>query len=260
LSGAAADPTLCVGLVGSPNAGKTTLFNALTGLRAKVANYPGVTVERRQGAAQGLGRSAVVVDLPGTYSLDALSPDEEVVSRVLDGEIDQAPDALVIVADACSLERSMLFVGQVLRRDVPACLALTMIDELHARGGELDIPRLEQALGIPVCGVVGHKGIGLAALRELLREPASWPAFPYAVSWGTRGSASRRCASSCASLRAGRGLRFLHRRTRSPARAGRIRCSPVPSRGARARAPPPNESIASCCTRCGEHSSSPQSW
>ncbi len=178
MSAAAADPTLRLGLVGSPNAGKTTLFNALTGLRAKVANYPGVTVDRREGIALHLGRSAIVIDLPGTYSLDALSPDEAVVGRVLDGELDTAPDALVIVADACSLERSMLFIGQVLRRNIPACLALTMTDELHARGGELDIPRLEQALGIPVRGVVGHKGLGLGALRELLRDPSSWPRPP----------------------------------------------------------------------------------
>jgi ferrous iron transport protein B len=170
-------PALRLGLLGSPNSGKTTLFNALTGLRARVGNYPGVTVERREGYAD-VGRPAVVVDLPGTYSLDPLSPDEEVVNRVLDGDLAERPDALVIVADACTLERSLLFVAQVLRRDHPACLVLTMTDELKARGGAIDIPRLERALGIPVVSVIGHRGHGLEALRELLGRPESWSRPP----------------------------------------------------------------------------------
>jgi ferrous iron transport protein B len=171
---AGAEGVLRLGLVGAPNSGKTTLFNALTGLRGRVGNYPGVTVERREGDAKLSGRRAVVVDLPGTYSLDALSPDEEVVNRVIDGEIQGAPDALVVVADACTLERSLAFVAQVLRHQRPTCLVLTMTDELAARGGRLDLPRLERALGIPVVGVVGHKGLGLAELERLLAHPESW--------------------------------------------------------------------------------------
>jgi ferrous iron transport protein B len=172
------EAALRIGLIGSPNSGKTTLFNALTGLRAKVGNYPGVTVERREGQARVGGSRVVVVDLPGTYSLDPVSPDEEVVSRVLDGELAEPPDALLMVADACSLERSLMVLGQVLRRDLPTALVLTMTDELHARGGELDVPHLERALGIPVRSVIGHRGLGMGAVRELLEDPSAWERPP----------------------------------------------------------------------------------
>jgi len=178
----AVDPPLRLGLVGSPNAGKTTLFNALTGLRARVGNYPGVTVERREGTLDLEGRRGTVIDLPGSYSLDPISADEAVVLQVLDGAIADvpAPDALLIVADACSLERSLLLVGDVLRRELPACLVVTMLDELAARGGTVDLARLEAALGIPVVGVVGHRGLGLERLRKLLAAPGDWARPPIA--------------------------------------------------------------------------------
>ena len=185
---AAATPPLRLGLLGSPNSGKTTLFNALTGLRARVGNYPGVTVERREGSLS-LGRPAVIVDLPGTYSLDPLSPDEAVVNRVLAGEAAPPPDALVAVADACSLERSLLFIAQLLAQDRPTCLVLTMSDELEARGGRLDVPRLEAALGIPVVGVVGHKGRGIKQLRELLASPENWSRPPIPPAQDAQGRA-----------------------------------------------------------------------
>ena len=172
-----AEARMRLGLIGSPNAGKTTLFNALTGLSAKVGNYPGVTVERREGRVRVGAREHVVLDLPGTYSLDPISPDEAIVTQVLDGEVEgiEAPDALIVVADACSLERSLLLIGQVLRRQQPTCLVVTMIDELEARRGRLDIARLSQLLGIPVVGVVGHRGVGLDELRALFDAPERWP-------------------------------------------------------------------------------------
>jgi ferrous iron transport protein B len=169
-------PAIRLGLLGSPNSGKTTLFNALTGLRARVGNYPGVTVERREGEIAVDGHRLVVVDLPGAYSLDPLSPDEAVVAQMIAGELPgvEPPDGLVVTADACSLERSLLLVAQALRLGLPCCLALTMVDELQARGGRLDLDRLSDALGIPVVPLVGHRGIGLDRLRRLMEDPGSW--------------------------------------------------------------------------------------
>jgi ferrous iron transport protein B len=169
-------PSLVFGLLGSPNAGKTTLFNALTGMRARVGNYPGVTVERRE-AELVLGNTrAVLIDLPGTYGLTPISADEAVVNDVLNGKTEGVakPDALIMVVDACSLSRSLPFLGEAIRLERPMCVVLTMLDELAARRGKLDIERLEASLGVPVVGVVGHRGRGLGALRRLLGDPTSW--------------------------------------------------------------------------------------
>jgi ferrous iron transport protein B len=176
----AAEATVRLGLIGSPNSGKTTLFNALTGLRARVGNYPGVTVERREGDVASNGERVRVIDLPGTYSLAPLSEDEAVVRRVLDGSIAEVPppDGLVLTVDATSLERGLVFVAEVLRLERPVCLVLTMMDELAARGGRIDVAKLADALGVPVVGVVGHRGLGLAELRKLLPHPERWTRPP----------------------------------------------------------------------------------
>jgi ferrous iron transport protein B len=179
MSATALDPGATVfGLLGSPNAGKTTLFNALTGLRARVGNYPGVTVERREARLDLGGGEATLIDLPGTYGLEPISADEAVVGDVLEGRIEGAPqpEALIVVADACSLSRTLPFIGESLLLGRPVCVVLTMLDELAARGGVIDLPRLEAALGVPVVGVVGHRGRGLDALRHLLSDPAEWSA------------------------------------------------------------------------------------
>jgi ferrous iron transport protein B len=170
-------PAVSVALVGSPNAGKTTLFNHLCGVRAKTANYPGVTVSRREAKVHLEGRDLALVDLPGTYSLTPISPDEQVVVDSLHGHIAgvDAPDALLVVADATTLERSLLLVADVLALGLPTALVLTMVDEVAARGGSLDLDALSRALGIPVVGVVGHRGVGMDAVRDLLRAPESWP-------------------------------------------------------------------------------------
>jgi ferrous iron transport protein B len=166
-----------VALVGSPNSGKTTLFNALTGARARTANFAGVTVERREGQLAGAERPVSVLDLPGAYSLHADSPDEAIVGDVLAGRRadEPAPDALLVVLDGTTLERGLGLLAQVLQLRLPTALAITMIDEVRARGGALDLDRLARILGIPVRAVVGHRGIGIDELERLLETPESWP-------------------------------------------------------------------------------------
>jgi ferrous iron transport protein B len=169
-----------VALVGSPNAGKTSVFNHLTGLHAKTGNYPGVTVGRSVGTTKVDGVTVAIEDLPGTYSLDPISPDEQVVTDLLAGEyhnIDR-PDAAVLVADATTLRRSITLVGQVLRLDLPCLLALTMGDELTSRGGSIDVEALSTGLGIPVTAVVANRGSGIGALRAQLASFDRWQRPP----------------------------------------------------------------------------------
>ena len=163
-------------LIGAPNAGKTSLFNRLTGLRAKTGNYPGVTVTRTIGRARVGGRDVVIEDLPGTYSLNPISPDEQVVVDALRGELDgvKAADALLIVADATTLRRSMAFIAEAMRQERPAALILTMVDELRARGGSLNIPALERAVGIPVREVMAATGRGVDEVSQLMANPEAW--------------------------------------------------------------------------------------
>jgi len=165
-----------IGLLGSPNSGKTTLFNALTGLRAKTGNYPGVTVDRRAGTAACPDGAVKLLDLPGTYSLNAMSQDEAIAVQAMRGEIEgEKPlDGVVMVADATTLERSLPLLGEAMLQGLPLCLVLTMVDELKARGGELDLFRLQNELGIQVIPVVGNRGLGLDDLRALLPSPESW--------------------------------------------------------------------------------------
>lgn len=165
-----------IAIAGSPNSGKTTLFNALTGLRMKTGNYAGVTVDRREGQVPTPSGPVVLVDLPGTYSLHAISEDEAVAVRVLEGRLGEGrPDAVVVVADVTSLDRSLPMLAEILHLGLPTLLCLTMIDELKARGGELDVPLLSRELGIPVVGVVGNKGLGVDDLRSRLHAPSEWP-------------------------------------------------------------------------------------
>jgi ferrous iron transport protein B len=169
-----------IALVGSPNAGKTSIFNGLTGLRAKTGNYPGVTVARFVGTCRVGADTYLIEDLPGTYSLEPISPDEQILVDVLDGRQAGAarPDALLVVADATTLRRSLGLVAQVLQRGLPTCVVVTFTDELTYRQGRLDVEALAQALGVPVLPVLGHRGRGLTELRQQL---AGWPDWPVPV-------------------------------------------------------------------------------
>jgi ferrous iron transport protein B len=169
-----------IALLGSPNAGKTTIFNRLTGLRARTANYPGVTVTRSEGMARTPLGTIAVEDVPGTYSLTAMSPDEQVVIDLLDGTLEgcPAPDGIVVVLDATTLRRSMTLAAQALQLGRPTLVAVTMLDELAARGGQVDIPALADALGVTVIGVTAPRGIGIDELRGHLDEPQHWPVAP----------------------------------------------------------------------------------
>ncbi|MFF9061300.1 ferrous iron transporter B [Streptomyces sp. NPDC014882] len=166
-----------IALVGAPNSGKTSVFNGLTGLRAKTGNYPGVTVSRFVGTCRTGPHRQVIEDLPGTYGLEPISPDERITVDVLDGRLEGAerPDALLVVADATTLRRSLGFVAQVLARGLPACVVVTFTDELARRQGSLDTDAFARALGVPVLPVIGHRGYGIARLRELLTTWRAWP-------------------------------------------------------------------------------------
>ena len=171
-----AKATLRVALVGAPNSGKTALFNALTGARQKVANFPGVTVERKEGAATTPGgRRLQVVDLPGTYSLRARSPDEEVTRDVVLGRLpgEALPDLLVCVADATNLRLVLRLILELRQVGRPMVLALNMIDIAERHGFAIDIPRLSAELGLPVTTTVATRRRGLDALLTQVEAAAS---------------------------------------------------------------------------------------
>lgn len=162
-----------VALVGNPNAGKSALFNALTGARQKVGNYPGVTVERHAGRmALPDGRPVELLDLPGAYSLDPSSPDEQVTRDVLVGRQtgERLPDAIITVIDASNLDNHLRFTLQLIALGLPIVVALNMIDLAERDGLVLDAEALERELGVPVVPTVAVRKRGLDALKERLAE------------------------------------------------------------------------------------------
>jgi ferrous iron transport protein B len=175
------NPLPLVAVAGSPNAGKSALFNALTGARQKVGNYPGVTVERHSGRLTlADGRPVDLVDLPGAYSLEPNSPDEAVTRDVLLGRQtgERKPDALLIVVDASNLDNHLRFALQLIELGLPTIIALNMVDLAKRDGLELDSRKLQEALGVPVIETVAVRRRGIAELQSAIDDMLSAPRCP----------------------------------------------------------------------------------
>ncbi len=165
-------PVTRIALIGNPNTGKTTLFNALCGVRAKTSNFPGTTTAVRTGHAEVPGRLPLdVLDLPGVYDLEIDVPESRIAASLLEGARGAAPDAVVVIVDACNLPRNLVLVGQLLARRVRMVVALNMVDLAARRGLSIDAAALEARLGVPVVPMVARTGRGLPALREALDRP-----------------------------------------------------------------------------------------
>ena len=181
-------PGACVALVGNPNCGKTALFNLLTGARQKVANYAGVTVERKVGVARlASGRTVSVIDLPGTYSLMPATPDEQVTLEVIEGRRagEATPDAIVAVVDATNLRMNLRLVLEVKQLERPMLVALNMADVARSRGLAIDVARLSAELGCPVVETVAVKHNGHAELLAQLERQFGAATAPTAAAPST---------------------------------------------------------------------------
>lgn len=165
---------LHIALVGNPNSGKTSLFNTLTGLNQKVGNFPGVTVDKKTGTFPlSDSMTAELIDLPGSYSLYPRRADEWVSYKVLmDQEADLHPDIVIVVADASTLKRNLLFVSQVIDLKIPVVLALTMMDVARKKDIAVDVKKLARELGIPVVGVNPRKNKGIVELKKAVADTA----------------------------------------------------------------------------------------
>jgi len=150
-----------IALAGNPNVGKSTIFNSLTGARQHVGNWPGKTVEKKEGTWTTGGQSYTVVDLPGTYSLTAYST-EEIIAR--DFITEARPDVVVVVVDAANLERNLYLVVQIIEMGAPVVVALNMTDAADAKGLRIDVQKLSQGLGVPVVPTVARDKQGIEAL------------------------------------------------------------------------------------------------
>ena len=160
-----------IAIAGNPNTGKSTIFNLLTGLRQKVGNYPGVTVEKKTGRFFGShGEAMELLDLPGSYSLQVRSPDEAVSRDLLLGRVPGTPrpDAIIAVLDASNLDRHLYLVAQFLELDIPVIVALNMVDVAEERGLTIDLLALRDSLGVPVIPMVASRGRGLIELKQAL--------------------------------------------------------------------------------------------
>ncbi len=159
-------------LAGNPNSGKTTLFNALTGSTAHVGNWPGVTVDKKEGTYKKCAEPISIVDLPGIYSLSPYTP-EEVISRNF--ILDEKPDCVINIVDATNLERNLYLTTQIMEIDVPVIIALNMMDELTKRGDKIDAKALEEKVGVPVVEISALRGKGINELMDRAYETSKVP-------------------------------------------------------------------------------------
>lgn len=192
-------PDASIAVVGSPNSGKSTLFNRLTGLRQRIGNYPGVTVERHIGTLKTDNQTIELVDLPGTHGLSAHSLEEHITVDVVLGRIEgtQPPDGILAVIDATNLYQGLYLVQQLLELELPVLIALTMSDAAEASGLKIDIEALSARLsGVRICPVVATTGKGINDLRNALVELAGQPVPAPSESWPELSSAARELAES----------------------------------------------------------------
>lgn len=161
---------LRVALVGNPNAGKSTLFNALTGAQQHVGNWPGKTVEKKTGTCNHDGYQIELVDLPGAYSLSAYSFEELITRNHI---LDARPDVVAVVLDAANLERNLYLAVQVLELGAPTVVVLNMMDAAEARGYRIDLPQLTEALQAPIVTTVARRGLGLERFLDTLTAVAA---------------------------------------------------------------------------------------
>lgn len=175
---------ITIAIAGNPNAGKTTLFNVLTGLRQKIANYPGVTVERKEGIWKLEGESLQLIDLPGLYSLDVTSLDEQIACDVLTGKVPNLPkpDVVIAVVDVTNLERNLYLVTQILEFKIPVVVALTMMDSAEKQSLQVDAKKMSELLQVPVVPIIASQKQGIQELSNAVLKAAKTEKLPH-IPW-----------------------------------------------------------------------------
>ncbi|MCO5062543.1 MAG: ferrous iron transport protein B [Kiritimatiellae bacterium] len=210
-----------IALVGSPNTGKTSLFNALTGLRAKTANYHGTTVERKIGRTAIAGQTVDIVDLPGIYSLNAATEEERIASDVVLGKGRYTqPDAVIVIADASNLERSLFVISQLIEHNLKIIVALNMIDVAKSHGIHVNAEQLSEELKCPVVPIIARNGFGLARLRAeiaaMLAEKSAGVSAEEAIPLAPSAAACNACGLCPYQARYSWSDRVVKRAVKSP--------------------------------------------